>query len=85
MVTTETHLSTCETYKRDECKFITTKLTDIKTHLDENHEQKSNIQIINSKQNRVNTEEFDSHNYAKENLSNKTQINELSSTGPWGR
>ena len=57
--TIETHLSMCEIYKCDECNFITTKLPEMKIHLDEQHNGVTGIQINHSKQSRANREEYD--------------------------
>ena len=66
--TLETHLSTCEIYKCDECNFITTKLPEMKIHLDDKHNGETGIQINHSKQSRGNREEYDCYFYTKRDL-----------------
>ena len=63
--TLNTLLSTCEIYKCNECNFITTKLPEIKAHLDDHHNGGTLIQINHSKQSKANREEYDFYFYTK--------------------
>ena len=64
----ETHISTCEVYKFDECGFITTKLVVVKIHLDKEHNGGTEMQINHLKQSRANREEYDCYFYTKKHL-----------------
>ena len=64
----ETHLSTCEVYKCDECGFITTKLVVVKIHLDKEHNGGTEMQINHLKQSTANREEYDCYFYKKRDL-----------------
>ena len=66
------HLSTCESYKCGACTFVTTTLTNMKTHIEKDHKGTFIAQIVHSKQNRTNKEEFDSHYYTKQDLFSMT-------------
>ena len=68
LATLETHLSTCETYKCDECNFISFKLSEMKVHPDDQHNGGKGIQVIHSKQNRANNEEYDCTYYTTSEL-----------------
>ena len=75
MANLETHLTTCEIYKCDECSFTTSKLTEMKVHLNDQHSGGKGIQIIHSKQNRANREEYDCIYYTKGELFPKNNLN----------
>ena len=73
--TLETHLSTCEIYKCDECSFITSHLSEMKVHLDDQHSGGKGIEIIHSKQSRANREEYDCKYYTKSELFPRNNLN----------
>ena len=68
LATLETHLITCEIYKCEECSFKTSKLPEMKVHMDDQHSEGRGIQIIHSKQSRANREEYDCIYYTKMEL-----------------
>ena len=52
-----THISTCEIYECNNCYFRVTQIYEIKTHMNEKHENE-NVIIIHGKQDRNNYEEI---------------------------
>ena len=61
------HISTCETYICEDCCFRTTKLHEIKEHLNSKHDREF-FQILHAKVNRKDSEIIDEEYHAKKTL-----------------
>ena len=54
----ETHLSTCEIFKCDECEKRFQTISDMKAHIETDHEESSYFTIMHAKQSRYDSEEW---------------------------
>ena len=62
------HLRTCEVYKCNKCEKVSKTITEFKQHCEKEHEHEKYISVCHIKQNRDNSEAFDSKFYTCQEL-----------------